>query len=1150
MNEIPESIMLNEYIQAEYLGESFISLKNDVRSGIPAAVFGVQSAEKYHLAAMLDMPVIYISRDGLSARNAATELRALTGKKGVYLPAKDDVLLYNKAFNKENYYERITALYRLSKGVDFVTCTFESLLQLMPEKIDGVELKKGGESELSELCERLVKMGYVRVEQVDAKGRFSVRGDIVHIYPVNYDAPVRIDFFGDEIEKIVYYDSAGEVGGETASLVVLPTVDFTVDPAEKTIIKEALKNAVRSFGTQIYANRARDVAQEISLLLETTETDPALSFVLPLLSCMKGSVRKFMGENAVVVYDECKLLTDSLNGTLKEFSDRRLALAAKGESFNFSAGQYKTWEQLREELDLPRKVALQSLTSQIPFFNPLKTYRFNCTPVPRYALRPDDFFDDVKAWKITGYKVLVCCGNGERAARLHGYLEDRKIFSDLGDNFPSDFSGVKITSYYLANGFIYHDAKVAVIGTNDLYSRKDREKKIKRKRGDVYYAPEVGDYCVHERHGIGIVRGIERITTTDSTKDYVAIEYRGGDMLYVGVDRMDCLTKYMGGEEKPSLSRLGGQEFEKVKERVKASIAKLTINLKKLYRDRKDAKGFNFLPDDAMMREFEEAFPFEETEDQLQSIEEIKRDMESSRVMDRLLCGDVGYGKTEVALRAAFKAVESGKQVAFIAPTTILVEQHYMTALNRFKDFPVRIAVLDRFRTPSEQTKTLFELEDGKVDLIFGTHRLFSKDVKFKDLGLLILDEEQRFGVEHKEKLKLLKENVDTLTLSATPIPRTLHMSLTGIRDISIINTPPTERIPVQIFVTEETDALIVDALSKELSRGGQAFVLYNSVDSISAFATRVRELMPDARIIIGHGRMPERQLEENVMSFYRGEYDVLIATTIIENGIDLPNANTLIVIDADKLGLSTLYQLKGRVGRSDRMARAYFTYKENKVISDVAYKRLSALTEFSEFGSGFKIAMRDLEIRGAGNVLGKEQHGHMEKIGYELYTKLLKEQLGEVTKNFETELEIGVTAFIPENYVRSEAMRMDAYKQIAEISNANDEARVCDSLKANYGDMPAETINLIKIARLKALCAGFEIIKAVLNKKVAKLIFKNLDSLSIGGIVDTLNGGKTSAKLTFGENPEIHFETAGKASEAVLDEMTEFLLNSKALSD
>lgn len=1134
--------MLDKYLSAENLGESFLSLKNDVRSGMSAAVFGVQSAEKYHIAAMFDLPVIYIARDALVANNAATELRALSGKKVVFLPAKDDVLLYNKAFNKDNYYARISALYQLMRGVDIVTCTFEALLQLMPKKIESIELKKGEEYELTALCEKLVKMGYVRADEVDGKGRFSVRGDIVHIFPVSYDAPVRIDFFGDEIEKMVYYDPAGNAGGEAKKVVVLPTVDFVIDPSEKAMIKSALKESVAAFGTQIYASRARDIARELTEKLDADSTDAALSFVLPLLSGMKGSLRDFFGENTVVVYDECKLLNDSLGGALNEFTDRRIGLSANGENFAFSAGQYKTPEELFKELDYPRKVALQSLTSQIGFFNPLKTYRINCTPVSRYALKPDDFFVDVKNWKATGYRVLVCCGNSERAARLHGYLEDRKIYSDLGDNFPADFSGVKITSFYLSGGFIYHDAKLVVIGTNDLYSRRNAEKKIKRRRGDVYYAPEVGDYCVHERHGIGIVRGIERITTTDSTKDYVAIEYRGGDMLYVCVDRMDCLTKYMGGDEKPTLSKLGGQEFEKIKERVKASIAKLTINLKKLYRDRKEARGFAFAPDDAMMREFEDSFQFEETDDQLQSIEEIKRDMESTRVMDRLLCGDVGYGKTEVALRAAFKAVESGKQVALIAPTTILAEQHYMTALSRFKDFPVHIAVMDRFRSPSEQTKTLFALEDGKIDLIIGTHRLFSKDVKFKDLGLLILDEEQRFGVEHKEKLKLLKENVDTLTLSATPIPRTLHMSLTGIRDISVINTPPTDRIPVQIFVTEETDALITDALVKELARGGQAFVLYNSVDSINSFAARLKELVPEARVIVGHGQMQERQLEENIMSFYRGEYDVLVATTIIENGIDLPNANTLIVIDADKLGLSTLYQLKGRVGRSDRMARAYFTYKHDKVLSEIAYKRLSALTEYSEFGSGFKIAMRDLEIRGAGNVLGREQHGHMEKIGYELYTKLLKEQLGEVTKNFETELEIGVSAFISENYIHSEAQRIDAYKQIAEIASDADEIRVTESLSQNYGEIPSEVLNLIKIAKLKALCSKFEIIKAELGKKTARLIFKNLDSLSLGGIVDALNGGKTSAKLTFGNNPEIYFDSGSKDACAILDEMIEFL--------
>ena len=741
---------------------------------------------------------------------------------------------------------------------------------------------------------------------------------------------------------------------------------------------------------------------------------------------------------------------------------------------------------------------------------------------------------------------MVCCGNTERAERTFNMLEDRKIFSDLGNDFPENFEGVKITSYYLASGFIYHDAKFVLIGTNDLFAKAEREKKIKRRRNDLYNAPEIGDFCVHEVHGIGIVRGTKKITTTDGTKDYVAIEYRGGDMLYVCVDKMDSLSKYLGGDEKPTLSRIGSNEFERVKERVKASIAQLTINLKQLYRDRSEQKGFAFSPDNELMEEFENSFEFEETEDQLQSIAEIKRDMESTKVMDRLLCGDVGYGKTEVALRAAFKAILDGKQVALIAPTTILCEQHYMTCLKRFAPYGLRIGVMNRFRSTSVQDKTLFALKNGEIDIVIGTHRLFSKDVEFSDLGLLIIDEEQRFGVEHKEKIKLLKKNVDTLTLSATPIPRTLHMSLTGIRDISVINTPPTTRIPVQVFVLEESDALIRDAVIKELSREGQTFILYNRVEGISAFSEHIATLLPEARVVYGHGQMKEKDLEQRILSFYKKEYDVLVSTTIIENGVDLPSANTIIIIDADRLGLSTLYQLKGRVGRSDKMARAYFTYKADSVLTDSAYKRLSALTEYSDLGSGFKIAMRDLEIRGAGNVMGKEQHGHMDKIGYELYSKLLKQQLGEVTANYQTEIDVGVSAFIPETYLSSSAVRMDCYKQIAEIKSEQDEQRVITSMRENYGEIPQETINLIRIARLKEYCSYFGVVKAEIGKKSSRLVFPNLTSLSKENLMEAINVAKGYATLAFDENPYIAFDTTRFSGEEILVKMTEFLQTAK----
>ena len=1135
--------MLYNYIKPENLSEELNSLLTDVRSGIPTAVFGVAFSEKCYLASQINAPVVYVARDELTAKAVCIELRALTGKKAVYLPAKDDVLLFNKAFNKDSLHNRIYSLYQLSQGADFLVATFESLIQLIPKKIDSFQVEKGKEYPFEGLINKLVSFGYRRVEEIERKGEFTVRGDILHIFPINAEAPARLDFFGDELEEIRYFDEVGgKLEGKTSKLLILPTVDFTVDPSEIAIIKAQLKKELSSFGVSLFASKARDIINEINERLDGDLTHPALSFIAPLLDSMQGKISDYMGENAVVVYDEGKLLSDSLLGALKEHAERCLALKKNCECFSFTVSQLKSDKQIASELNFKRKLSLQSLTTAIPFFNPLKTYRLKCSPIPRYSLHPEDFFEDIKNWKKLGYRVLVCCGNGERAERTFNSLEDKKIFSDLGDTFPPDFEGVKITTFYLASGFIYHEGKFVLIGTNDLFAKKEREKKIKRRRNDLYNAPEIGDFCVHEVHGVGIVRGTKKITTTDGTKDYVAIEYRGGDMLYVCVDKMDSLSKYLGGEEKPTLSRIGSGEFERIKERVKASIAKLTINLKQLYRERAEQKGFAFSPDNELMEEFEDSFEFDETEDQLQSIAEIKCDMESNKVMDRLLCGDVGYGKTEVALRAAFKAILDGKQVALIAPTTILTEQHSMTCLKRFAPYGLRIGVLNRFRSASAQDKILYALKNGEIDLVIGTHRLFSKDVEFADLGLLIIDEEQRFGVEHKEKIKLLKKNVDTLTLSATPIPRTLHMSLTGIRDISVINTPPTTRIPVQVFVLEESEALIRDAVIKELSREGQTFILFNRVEGISAFSEHIAQLIPEAKVVFAHGQMREKELEERILSFYKKEYDVLVSTTIIENGVDLPSANTLIVIDSDKLGLSTLYQLKGRVGRSDKMARAYFTYKADSVLTDAAYKRLSALTEYSDLGSGFKIAMRDLEIRGAGNVMGKEQHGHMDKIGYELYSKLLKQQLGEVTVNYQTEIDVGVSAFIPESYISSSAVRMDCYKQIAEIKNDADELRVITGMRENYGELPIETVNLIKIARLKEYCGYFALVKAEISKKSSRLIFANLQSLNKDGLMDAINSNKQRVTLAFEETPYLLFNSEGLTNEEILDEMIKFL--------
>ena len=607
---------------------------------------------------------------------------------------------------------------------------------------------------------------------------------------------------------------------------------------------------------------------------------------------------------------------------------------------------------------------------------------------------------------------------------------------------------------------------------------------------------------------------------------------------------MDKLTKYLGGDKAPHLNKIGGVEFDRIKQRARESISRMSINLKKLYRERQENKGFAFSPDNELSREFDDAFEYDLTEDQAQSVAEIKKDMESDKIMDRLLMGDVGFGKTEVAFRAAFKAILDGKQVAIMTPTTILSEQHYRTATERFKNFGVNIAVLNRFVTTTKLKAYIKGIQDGTYDLIIGTHRLLGKDVIFHDLGLLILDEEQCFGVEAKEKLRSLKSSVDTLTMTATPIPRTLHMSLSGIRGMSLINTPPIKRIPVQTYVIEESDALIKDAILKELSRGGQTFVLYNRVETINAFYGHIAQLLPEARIVVCHGQMDKRTLENNIMAFYNGEYDVLLCTTIIENGIDLPNANTLIVIDADKFGLFTLYQLKGRVGRSDKMAHAYFTFKPDKVITENAYKRLSALIEHSELGSGYKIAMRDLEIRGAGNILGKEQHGHMDKIGYELYSKLLREQLGEITKDYETELDVRLDSFIPNDYISVSTSRMDAYKTIAGIKSDQDRQSVTKELENLYGKLPQEVKNLIDVAQLKYLAQDMQFIKVTVNKEKAILNVKDLNSFADGRLNAGLDKFKHNSVLSFDPAPIITLTSNVKTARNNLNLTIDFIKN------
>ncbi len=1130
--------MKNGFFTFKNLQGEYPALENDIRLGTPTAAFGLSDAHKSLLASVIDGKVLYIAADSVSAGKIYNSVSSLTTKNSVLLCAKDEVILYKDALSKDALYRRICAVYSLLNGADIVVCDVEAVMQLFPYEIEAITFEKGGDYDFAALPQKLVNMGYTREYAADNKGSFAVRGDILDIFPINTDNPVRVDFFGDTVEKIRPYDSiSGERLEESLSVTVVAAADINIKDNEIAEIKDTLaKEVKKSVNVKAY-ERARAIESEICSKLDLKVPFSGASFLAPILDCTR-SIFDLLPKNTLIIFDECNNINEIANGIYKEHTERVNDLKNGGEAFSFSQNQLLEPEKLFGGFTKYRTLALQIFTSGTRFFRPLKTYNFRSTPAPSYLNALPQFISDCKSWIQNGYRVLAFAGSVQRYDKLSDELSQAYLpVYSVPDRLEA-LRGVAVSSAELEHGLIIHECKLVIIGSGDLFT-KSVTKRIKKRRGDMFVAPEIGDYCVHEKHGVGRITGTKKIETTDGIKEYISIEYKGGDSLYVPVEQMDVLSKYVG-EQNPSLSKIGGADFERVKDRIRQSIKKLAFDLKELYAERNGKVGFCFPANEVMMQEFEDAFYYEETPDQLSSIEEIKSDMCSEKVMDRLLCGDVGYGKTEVALRAIYLCVLGGKQAAFMCPSTVLSEQHYNTACERFKQFGVRVEVLNRFRTPAKQQKVLQALANGDVDVIIGTHRLLSDDVKFYDLGLLVLDEEQRFGVEHKEKIKHIKNNIDCLTMTATPIPRTLHMSLAGIRDISTINTPPSKRLPVQTYVVEESETLIRDACIREISRGGQAFILYNRVETISSFAGRIAEILPEAKVCYAHGRMDRDVLENSVFSFYRGEKNILVTTTIIENGIDLPNANTIVVIDADRLGISQLYQLRGRVGRGARLAQAYFTFKPEKVMTGDAVERLKAIMRFTELGSGFKIAMRDLEIRGAGNVLGAEQHGHMDKVGYELYSKLLKEELtGD--KQLSTELDVKATAYIPESYVESSAGRLDCYKQIAEIRSVEDYKRVCMSIEDNYGSMPQEVLNLLIIAVLKSYASKFNVKKISVDAKNGSLELASLNALKHNGLAAALQKYSSFVKLSMAKAPLIVFDAAASPQKTMLA-MTKFL--------
>ena len=1124
----------------EATSENFGKLYNEVRAGNSCSIFGVQNSARPAIVSGFSKKLLYITADNVTA-SAVQENFELMGKKAFVFPSVQDSFLYKRAMSTELYEQRTKVLYNiLNKSFDAIVAPIESLFAYIPSISDFsshiLKLKTNQNIEPETLQKLLVEAGYKREEIISQGGQFSRRGEVFDIFPVNTKEPYRIDFFDTVIETIKVFDITTQKGTKQVEQIkICPYSDLFLTADEIELLKSKVNSLRKVEGQDVDSNTIFNSGlDEIISRLELKDRSYSLDALAPYLADFRSSIfdyfEKSVSGEYLVVFDECKQLYDSLKNHEKEFGERIKELRDSG---TLLAGKNQvefSSAEVLEKFGGKTSVAFLKITNSNKFFNSKAVFNFKTVPSNRYTHNLKEFSVDTRTYIAKGYRVFVMAGDSDQAHNAENILKSHDIEIEINKKATIADKKSAILTVGYSSGFVLPEEKIVVVGTYDVFPKKRQSTTLKLAKGNVFSVPKVGDYVVHQYHGIGVCEGITQLSGNLGTKDYVVIRYRDGDKLYVPTSQMDLLDRFSGGEEPKKLSKIGGQDFSAVKSKVRESIKKLAFNLVELYAKREQIRGYAFAEDNDLQREFESAFPFTETEDQLSSVLEIKKDMQSAKVMDRLLCGDVGFGKTEVALRAIFKAVMDGKQVAFIAPTTILSEQHYNTARARMYDFGVTIEVLNRFKTKSQTDKILNDLKLGKVDLLCGTHRILSKDVEFKDLGLIVLDEEQKFGVEDKEKLKNKYPNVDVLTLSATPIPRTLNMSLTGIRDISIIATPPSERLPIQTYITEYSESLIKDAITREMNRDGQVFILFNSVEKIYTYAERVRRLVPDAKILVAHGQMPARELENIIYDFYHRKADILICTTIIENGIDIENANTLIVYDADKLGLSQLYQIRGRVGRGSRMAYAYFTYEYSKVLSEEAYKRLDAMSEFCEFGSGFKLAMRDLEIRGGGNILGAEQSGHLQKIGYDMYARMLadavKEARGEEVKEKKDVLvKVALDAYVPDTYVSTSEERMIVYKRISSVDSIEEVEKLKNELNQTYGKIPNEVLSLISISLVRQLASNLGAIEVVSSGAEVAIVFEKADDITSNSVIgEAVYKFRMNCAIDFSERPNIKF--------------------------
>ena len=1011
-----------------------IKEKSKTNKGI-LQVSGCMESQKSHLMYGLSGIAPYrliLAEDERRAREIYEDYRFYDRKVYSY-PAKD--LLFFQADIHGNLLirQRMKVIKALLEEKELTVVTsidgcmdFLESLEKIKEQL--IHYESDSTVDTEQLKNQLVALGYERVGQVEMPGQFSVRGGIVDIYCLTEENPWRIELWGDEIDSIRSFDPESQRSLENLEeLTIYPAVEHIGD---------------------------KDMVSFLDYFPE---------------------------ERTIIFLDEPNRLTEKGGAVEEEYRQSRMHREEKG-SRNLPENWLCSFEQLQKELNKRNCISVCALEPKQAGWKVQEKFYLEVKSISAYNNSFELLVKDLHQYKKQGYRIALLSGSRTRAERLAKDLQEEGLAAFYGQDYAREICQGEIMVVYghAKKGFEYPLIKFAVMTESDIFGQEQKKKKKKNYSGSRiqdFAELSVGDFVVHEKHGLGIYRGIEKVEVDRIVKDYIKIEYRGGSNLYIPATQLDCLQKYSGADasKAPKLNKLGTQEWNKTKSKVRGAVKNIAKELVELYAVRQEKEGYVCGPDTVWQREFEEMFPYEETEDQLSAIEDAKRDMESTRIMDRLICGDVGYGKTEVALRAAFKEVQESRQVAYLAPTTILAQQIYNTFVQRMKEFPVRVELLCRFRTPAQQKKAIEDLKKGQVDVIIGTHRILSKDVQFKNLGLLIVDEEQRFGVTHKEKIKQLKKDVDVLTLTATPIPRTLHMSLIGIRDMSVLEEPPMDRMPIQTYVMEYDEETVREAINRELRRGGQVYYVYNRVTDIADVALRIAKLVPDARVDFAHGQMSERELENVMYSFVNGDIDVLVSTTIIETGLDISNVNTMIIHDSDRYGLSQLYQLRGRIGRSNRTAYAFLMYRKNVMLKETAEKRLAAIREYTDLGSGFKIAMRDLELRGAGNLLGAQQHGHMNAVGYDLYCKMLNEAVKEAKgihtmEDFETSVDLNVDAYIPDSYISNEFQKLDIYKRIAGIETQQDYDDMLEELLDRFGEPGKAVLNLLAIAKLKAI--------------------------------------------------------------------------------